>query len=365
MNKPRVAVLFGGKSAEHEVSLQSAKNVISMIDRDKYDVIAIGIDKEGRWFLGDEAKLLIDDQNPELVKLNRASHDLVVHPGNPDAPLVPTDGSLAGRIDVAFPVLHGPYGEDGAVQGLLKLAGIPFVGAGVLGSAAGMDKDVMKRLLRDAGIPNSDFVTLRAHERDTVVYADVLERLGAPMFVKPANLGSSVGVHKVRTASEFERALDDAFSWDSKVVVEQMIVGREVECSILGNEFPKASVVGEIVTQGAHDFYSYDAKYIDEKGARLNIPADLDPAIAEKVRELSIRVYQVVECAGLARVDSFVTPGGEVFVNEINTLPGFTNISMYTKLWEASGVSQTELIDELLRLAIDRHRRESMLRTSR
>lgn len=365
MKKLRVAVLFGGRSAEHEVSLRSARNVINMIDRDRYDVVAIGIDKEGRWFLGDEAKLLIDEQDPTLVKLNRASTDLVVQPGNAEAPLVPSDGTLGGSIDVVFPVLHGPYGEDGAVQGLLKLAGLPFVGAGVLGSAAGMDKDVMKRLLRDAGIPNADFVTIRAHERASVRYADVEAKLGTPMFVKPANLGSSVGVHKVRNAAEFDAALDDALSWDSKVVVEEMIVGREVECSILGNDDPRASVVGEIVTQGGHDFYSYDAKYIDEKGAQLNIPADLDPTVAERVRAISIEVYRVLECAGLARVDSFVTPDGEICVNEINTLPGFTNISMYTKLWEASGVSQTELIDELLRLALERHARESALRTSR
>lgn len=363
--KKRVAVLFGGRSAEHEVSLQSAKNVIGMIDRDEWDVVAIGIDKEGRWFLGDEARLLIDEQNPALVKLNRASTDLVVQPGNADAPLVPLGGDLGGRIDVVFPVLHGPYGEDGSVQGMLELAGLPYVGAGVLGSAAGMDKDVMKRLLRDAGIPNADFVTIRVHQRGDVDFDGIAAKLGNPVFVKPANLGSSVGVHKVRTAAEFEAALDDAFSWDRKVVVEEAIVGREVECSILGNDAPRASVVGEIVTQGDHDFYSYDAKYIDEKGAQLNIPADLDPEIAERVRAVSVRVFQILECSGLARVDSFVTAAGEIFVNEINTLPGFTNISMYTKLWEATGLSQTALIDELLRLAIERHAGHASLRTSR
>jgi D-alanine-D-alanine ligase len=357
MKKPRVAVLFGGKSAEHEVSLQSAKNVINMVDRDKYDVVAIGIDKDGRWFLGDEARLLIDEQDPKLVKLNRASdEDLVVQPGRAE---------LGVPIDVVFPVLHGPYGEDGAVQGLLKLAGIPHVGAGVLGSAAGMDKDIMKRLLRDAGIANADFVTVRARDRQTVDYAAVEAQLGTPMFVKPANLGSSVGVHKVRNEQEFFAALDDALSWDRKVVVEEMIVGREVECSILGNDQPRASVIGEIVTQGEHDFYSYDAKYIDESGAALNIPADLNPELAERVRQVSLEVFSLLECAGLARVDSFVTTDGDIYVNEINTLPGFTNISMYTKLWEASGLSQTDLIDELIRLAIERHEQEAGLRTSR
>ena len=364
--KKLVAVLFGGKSAEHEVSLQSAKNVIQMIDRDKYDVVAIGIDKEGRWFLGDEARLLINEQDPALVKLNRAGADLIVQPGHPEAALAPIDGvGLSRPIDVVFPVLHGPYGEDGAVQGMLKLAGIPHVGAGVLGAAVGMDKDVMKRLLRDAGIPNSRFRTIRAHERVEVSFDDLAGELGTPMFIKPANLGSSVGIHKVRTAAEFEAGLDDAFSWDRKVVIEEMIEGREVECSVLGNDHPKASAIGEVVTQGDHDFYSYDAKYIDEKGAALNIPADLEPDVADRVRETSIHVYKVLECAGLARVDSFVTPDGDIFVNEINTLPGFTNISMYTKLWEASGLAQTDLIDELLRLAIERHAAETKLRTSR
>lgn len=362
--KKRVAVLFGGKSAEHEVSLQSARNVIQMIDPAKYEVVPIGIDKEGRWFLGEQAHLLIDEANPARVALQRAATDLVVQPGHADAPLASPGGEL-GRIDVVFPVLHGPYGEDGAVQGLLKLAGVPFVGAGVLGSAVGMDKDVMKRLLRDAGIPNARFVTLRAADRANASFEQIVTTLGTPVFVKPANLGSSVGVHKVLSAAEFEAALDDAFSWDTKVVVEEAIVGREVECSILGNDSPRASVVGEIETRHGHDFYDYDAKYIDPHGAALRIPADLDPAVSDRVRELSVRVFTVLECAGLARVDSFVTPSGDVIVNEINTLPGFTNISMYTKLWEASGITQRDLIDELLRLAIERHEREAKLRTSR
>ncbi len=362
--KLRVGVLFGGKSAEHEVSLRSAQNVIRAIDHDKYEVVPIGIDKDGRWFLGDEAKLLIEDDNPDLPKLNRSVHTMVVRPGHPDAAMVFANSS-AGPIDVAFPVLHGPYGEDGAVQGMLRLAGIPCVGAGVLGSAVGMDKDVMKRLLRDADIPIAPFVTIRANGRDAVDFPFCERMLGNPMFVKPANLGSSVGVHKVRTAQEFTAALKDALSWDRKVIVEQNVVGREVECSVLGNDEPRASVIGEIVTEGGHDFYSYDAKYIDEKGAKLHIPADLPDEVSERLRELSIRTFEVLECSGLARVDSFVTEDGEIFVNEINTLPGFTNISMYTKLWEATGLSQTDLIDELIRLAIERHTAASELRTSR
>lgn len=362
MRKLRVGVLFGGKSAEHEISLQSARNVMRAIDRTKYDVVPIAIGKEGRWFLGDEAKLLAGGEDAESV--GSASDALVIRPGDPAAPLALADVT-DGPLDVVFPVLHGPYGEDGAVQGLLELAGIPFVGAGVLGSAVGMDKDVMKRLLRDADIPIAPFVTIRTNGRNAVDFQTCERILGTPMFVKPANLGSSVGVHKVRTAQEFAEALQDAFAWDRKVVVEQNVTGREVECSVLGNDEPRASVVGEIVTQGAHDFYSYDAKYLDESGAKLHIPADLPEDVAERVRALSLRTFEVLECAGLARVDSFVTADGEIFVNEINTLPGFTNISMYTKLWEASGLTQTELIDELLALAIERHRAEGELKTSR
>lgn len=365
MSKLRVAVLFGGKSAEHEVSLQSARNVMTMIDRDRYEVVPIGIDKEGRWFLGDEAKLLVDEADPSHVKLNRCGEDLVVQPGHPEAPLAMSGGGFGGPIDVAFPVLHGPYGEDGAVQGLLKLAGIPFVGAGVLGSAVGMDKDVMKRLLSEAQIPIAPWLTIRAHDNEAIDFATVQRMIGSTVFVKPANLGSSVGVHRVTDGEEFVDALEDAFEWDEKVIVEQGIDGREVECSVLGNEAPRASVVGEIVTGGGHDFYSYDAKYIDESGAALHIPAELDEAVAARIRQMAIRTFEALECAGLARVDCFVTGSGEIFVNEINTLPGFTNISMYTKLWEASGLSQTELIDELIRLAIERHERQAGLRTSR
>jgi len=364
MRKFRVGVLFGGKSAEHEVSLQSARNVIDAIDRERYEVVPIGIDRDGRWFVGDEAHLLVDADDPAHVHLERPEEDLAVVPGNSEHALV-APGAAEASIDVAFPVLHGPYGEDGAVQGLLELAGIPFVGAGVLGSAVGMDKDVMKRLLRDAGVPIGEFVSFRRHERDAWSFDDVAAALGTPVYVKPANLGSSVGVHRVTERDAWDGALDDAFCYDNKVVVEANISGREVECSVLGNEHPEASVVGEILTGGDHDFYSYDAKYIDEKGAALQIPADLPHDVADLVRSLAIRTFQVLECEGLARVDSFVAEDGSVFVNEINTLPGFTNISMYTKLWEASGLTQTQLIDRLIQLAFARHERDAALKTTR
>lgn len=340
--KTRVAVLYGGKSAEHEISQLSAANVIGMLNPELFEVVPIEIDKTGRWtFEG------------ALIHLT---------PGAA-RPLSTADGALA--VDVVFPVLHGPYGEDGSVQGVLEVLGLPYVGAGVLGAAVGMDKEVMKRLLTQANIANAPSVTVRRHQREQHSWDAVREVLGSPVFVKPANLGSSVGVHKVRTAAEFDAALDDALSWDSKVIVEAMIDGREVECAVLGNEAPRASIIGEIVTQSGHDFYSYDAKYIDESGAQLNIPAVMDDTIAQRVREVSVRVYEVLECAGLARVDSFLTPDGDIFVNEINTLPGFTNISMYPKLWEATGVPQDELVAQLIQHALDRHAQQAAMRTSR
>ncbi len=359
--KIKVGILFGGRSAEHEVSLQSAKNVAEAIDRDKYDVALIGIDKSGRWLLPDQSQYLLNASDPKLISLNRQ--------GQEDVALVPqSGGSLSdlnsggthSSIGVVFPILHGPFGEDGTVQGLLKLADVPFVGAGVLGSSVGMDKDVMKRLLRDAGLPIGKFIVLR--RTDLADFAAISDEIGLPCFVKPANLGSSVGVHKVTDQASFDAACADAFTYDSKVLVEEFIDGRELECAVLGNLAPKASVVGEIVP--THEFYSYDAKYIDEQGAALEIPANIPESVSEHIRELSVRTFQVLECEGLGRVDCFLTPDGEVIVNEINTIPGFTKISMYPRLWEASGISYSDLINRLIELAIERFEREQKLKTS-
>ena len=341
----KVAILFGGKSAEHEVSLQSAKNVYEAIDKDKYDVELVRIEKDGRW----------------------------------EKPIIDFTSNPAVRVaDVVFPVLHGPFGEDGTVQGLLKLAGIPFVGASVLGSAIGMDKDVTKRLLRDAGIPIAKFVVLRHGE--SAFYAEIVGELGTPFFIKPANLGSSVGVHKVQNAEELKRALQDAFSYDTKVLAEEFIPGREIECAVLGNEDPKASVPGEIIPK--HEFYSYEAKYIDEQGAVLEIPAKLTADVAKNVQDLAVKSFKVLCCEGMARADFFLNPDGKLFLNEINTIPGFTKISMYPKLWEAgpvrglegtqcasasngaSGISYSELIDRLIELALERFEKEKKLKTS-
>ncbi len=364
--KTRVGVLFGGKSAEHEVSLQSAKNVVEAIDREKYEVVLIGIDKQGQWFLSDAEQLLLEADPGALPALTRgrAEDGVALVPKDAGAGHLVrmADQGALEPVDLIFPVLHGPLGEDGTVQGLLKLADVPFVGASVLGSAVAMDKDVMKRLFRDGGIPTPDFIAVERLQATDLDFGQVEKRLGLPMFVKPANLGSSVGISKVGTEAEYEAALDVAFLYDTKVVVEAFIEGREIEVSVLGNEDPIASVPGEIVPQ--HEFYSYEAKYLDENGALLQIPAELPDDVVRKVQDLAVRAYQVLCCEGMARVDMFLRGEDEVVLNEINTIPGFTRISMYPKLWAASGISYTELIDRLIQLALERHKEESGLRTS-
>jgi D-alanine-D-alanine ligase len=358
--KLRVALVYGGKSAEHEISLISARNIFQAMDKKKYDVLAIAVDKQGRWSVDEGARLLRDAQfsrvEPSAIKRN-----IAVLPGESSAPTVrPSDKTVSG-IDVAFPVLHGPFGEDGTIQGLLKLAGVPFVGAGVLGSAVGMDKDVMKRLLRDARIPIADFLVFERRDRSAIRFGKVAKALGLPLFVKPANLGSSVGISKVTGKSEFAGAIRRAFRYDNKIIIEEGIRGREIECSVLGNEKPIASLPGEIVVQ--HDFYSYDAKYLDDKGARLEIPARLPKPIVGRIQKTAVQAYRVLCCEGMARVDFFLRPNGAVLVNEINTIPGFTKISMYPKMWQASGLSYTRLIDRLIALALERARKEKKLST--
>lgn len=361
--KIRVGVLFGGQSAEHEVSLQSARNVVQAIDSKKYEVTLIGIDKGGQWYLNDASQFLLHADNPRLIKLNSSSQDVALIPGKKATQLI----TLANHqpqepLDVIFPVLHGPFGEDGTVQGLLKLAGIPFVGASVLGSAIGMDKDIMKRLLREAGIPTARFLTIDRSWLDNLDFDEIKAQLGCPLFVKPANLGSSVGVSKVKDRNQFEAAVRDAFHYDHKILIEEYIAGREIECSVLGNETPIASVPGEVMPQ--YDFYSYEAKYIDENGAILEIPARLPPDLIAQIQSLAIKTFKVLCCEGMARVDFFLRDNRDVIVNELNTIPGFTNISMYPKLWEVSGLSQTELIDRLIQLALERFDREKRLHTS-
>lgn len=361
VQKLRVGILFGGKSTEHEVSLQSAKSIVEAIDKEKYDVVLIGIDKTGRWMLQDKAQYLLNADNPKLIALNKQNQkEVVLTSSGTSSSLVSLGDRSQTLVDVVFPVLHGPMGEDGTVQGLLKLMNIPFVGASVLGSAIGMDKDVMKRLLRDAGVPIAKFITVRRNQ--ALSYDEIISRLGTPVFVKPANAGSSVGVSKVRNKVEFEKAIDGAFQFDSKVLIEESIIGREIECSVLGNENSIASVPGEVIP--THEFYSYEAKYIDENGAKLKIPAEISNSVVKRVQEIAIRAFKILECEGMARVDCFVKEDGGVLVNEINTIPGFTKISMYPKLWEASGISYPELIDRLIQLALERHMNEKNIFSS-
>jgi D-alanine-D-alanine ligase len=365
MSKLTIALLFGGKSGEHEVSLRSAASILKALDREKYNVIPIGITKEGQWrsdpkFLEAAFPEILQSGSPVLLLPEPAENHFLMQ-------VCSDSKSIASqaKIDVVFPALHGTYGEDGTIQGLLDMANLPYVGAGVLGSSVGMDKDVMKRLLQHAGLPVGDFlVVLDQQWKNQAKRAlEAIEaRLGYPCFVKPANLGSSVGISKVRARSELSPAMDLAAQYDRKIVVEKGLNVREIECSVLGNDEPRASLPGEIVP--SHEFYDYEAKYIDES-SRLLIPAPLDDAQIRTVQELAIKTFLVTECSGLARVDLFLEKETQrILVNEINTLPGFTSISMYPKLWEASGLSYPELIDKLIQLAIEKHRSRQAKKTS-
>lgn len=350
-----MGVIFGGRSGEHEVSLASARSVVDAMDRERYEVVPIGITKQGRWIVpedpdqafregldgipGRPAAILPDPAHRGLMMLDQAGQDAIV------------------RLDVVFPVLHGPMGEDGTVQGLLELAQIPYVGAGVLGSAAGMDKVVMKILFRAVGLPGPDFTLVTRSEwemRPDEVRGDIESQFSYPIFVKPANLGSSVGISKVHCTEELAPALDMAAKYDRRIIIEEGVAdAREIEVSVLGNDFPQASVPGEVIP--SREFYDYEAKYIDE-GSRLLIPAPLVEDAAEEIREMAIQAYQAVDCAGMARVDFFYRESDHrILVNEINSLPGFTKISMYPKLWAATDLPFSELIDRLIQLALERH----------
>jgi D-alanine-D-alanine ligase len=386
-HKLRVGVLFGGRSSEHEVSLRSALTVMSAMDPARYEVVPIGIGRDGRWYLRADALRMLSEAAPRLEALSGGGVEvsLLPHPANrslvkaaqngrrgkasaahgTSAPARGARRALPGPLDVVFSVLHGTYGEDGTVQGLLELAGIPYVGAGVLGSAIGMDKDVQKRLLREAGIPVVRYAALeRARWRDEPAAAAHLARaLGYPVFVKPNALGSSVGISKVKQKGALAAALEDAFRYDRKVLIEAACEGRELECAVLGNERPEASIPGEIVIKGRHEFYSYESKYVDPEGAEVKIPAALTPAQSEHLRELAVGAFRALGLRGMARVDFLARPAlSEIFVNEVNTIPGFTSISMYPKLWEASGLPLARLIDRLVELALEEHRERAELK---
>ncbi|RXY99828.1 D-alanine--D-alanine ligase [Fictibacillus sp. S7] len=362
MEKKKVGLIFGGKSAEHEVSLQSVKNVLEAIDQDQYEVTLIGIDKEGRWHLNNASQFLLNADDAKLIELNKTNHGIAVVPGESENQLISlnTTKSLS-QLDVVFPILHGTLGEDGSIQGMLRMANIPFVGSNILGSAVCMDKDIAKRLLKDAGLKVAKSHTYTRATKNKISFDAVVEDLGLPLFIKPSNQGSSVGVSKVQSQEEFTRAVEEAFQFDHKILIEEGINGREIECSVLGNEEPLASVPGEIVSNG--EFYSYEAKYIDENGAVLEIPAKLSEPLTAKIQETAIQAFQALNCEGFARVDFFVNEQ-DIIINEVNTIPGFTKISMYPKLWEISGIPYSQLIDKLIALAIERHERDALLRNS-
>ncbi|MBI4599301.1 D-alanine--D-alanine ligase [Candidatus Uhrbacteria bacterium] len=360
-SKMWVGIIFGGGSAEHEISLLSALNIINALDREKYEPVLIGIDTKGEWFLLERDAILNEDDPKRIALDTTRGRRIVFAPGSNGIVTFCDTCEQEPLIDVAFPILHGPFGEDGTVQGLLKLAGIPFVGAGVLGSSVGMDKDVMKRLLRDANIPIGKFVTVR--EDAIPSFEEIALQLGSPLFVKPANLGSSIGIGKGNDNESFQRAVKDALQYDSKILIEEYVKGREIECAVLDGDPPLASIPGEIIP--SHEFYSYEAKYLDEHGATTVTCADLPVDVVIRVQELAVRVFQTLCCEGFARVDFFVKENGDIVVNEINTIPGFTQISMYPKMMEATGISCPELIDRLIQLAIKRFEKEQKLKNSR
>jgi D-alanine-D-alanine ligase len=359
--KIRVGVLFGGRSGEHDVSLQSATSVIHALDPAKYEIVPIGISREGHWRVGSDARL------PLTEVLERGAP--VTPSADPTGPkLLPLPSSSAAAdplpsIDVVFPVLHGTFGEDGTVQGLLELADVPYVGAGVLASAAGMDKDLMKRLFRDAGLPVVPWELILRSDWEAhpgAICKRIEQGLRYPLFVKPVNMGSSVGISKVHTRRQLAAALNLAAQYDRKILVENGIDAREIECSVLGNDHPQASVPGEVVP--VNEFYDYEAKYLKD-GSALIIPAKLKARQTLQVKEVAIRAFQAVDGAGMGRVDFLLDrKTGKVHLNEINTIPGFTSISMYPKLWEASGIPYPRLLDRLVELALERHEEKARTR---
>lgn len=342
--RKKVAILYGGRSVEHAVSVNSARNIFEFIDQEHYEPLPIGLSETGQWFLtqgvskditqGKAIGLILDPKNPGLILLS--SGDRL-------------------KVDILFPVLHGTDGEDGSIQGLIKAVDLPMVGSGVLGSALAMNKIVAKRLLKDSGVPVSKFVSFSFKDKVKIRFESIVTKLGIPFMVKSASLGSSVGVTKVSKKSEFKKAIDDAFLYDNEVIIEEFITGREIECAILGNNPPQASNPGEIVINKNYDFYTFDAKYVDPKAVTIKVPASIDKDVIHTIRKLSVKAFQALRCEDFARVDLFLTKRGKIYVNEINTIPGFTNSSMFPMMWNERGLSFTDLITKLITLAFERY----------
>lgn len=359
--KTVVALIFGGKSAEHEVSIRSAKNVSDALDKDNFSPVLIGISKEGSWYRFADSSVFAQNTKITDSALPAQAEPVALISLQGKPVLYSLKDHSKTHLDIAFPILHGTMGEDGTIQGLFKMVQLPFVGCGVLSSAVGMDKEVMKRLFAEGQVNNARYMLLTPFKNTP--YADVVAKLGSPFFIKPANAGSSVGVHKIKSAADYDKNLKDAFQFDTKVLAEEFIQGREIECSVMGHSHaPLASLPGEIIPQ--HEFYSYEAKYVDDNGALLKIPAELPQEAIQKIQALAKKAYQVMSCDGLTRVDFFMKANGDLYVNEINTLPGFTKISMYPKMWEATGVSYKDLITKLIHFGLEKYQEEQKLKTS-
>ena len=355
-NRLHLALFFGGQSPEHEVSIRSARNIARAVNQKKYELHLIGVDKQGQWFLISEADFFADDLN---ISNGR---QLALIPGHSKRAIVLLADMSPLVLDVIFPIIHGPNGEDGTMQGIFRQLGIPFVGPDVTASAAAMDKDVCKRLLAEAGQLVADSLVFMKQDQTIIDYATVSSRLGKPVFIKPANMGSSVGVSRADTTEAFEAAIREAFRYDKKIIIEEMIEGREVECAIMGNEVVEASGIGEVVKN--ETFYDYESKYLNDTGADVVIPAKIDSKTTKKLRDVARQAYQIIGCEGMARVDMFLTDDDRIYINELNTLPGFTSISMYPKLWETAGISYSGLIDRLVALALDKGQKEAALEKS-
>lgn len=362
MAKKVVGIFFGGRSAEHEISLLSATSIMEAIPKAKYSVVAVGVKKDGSFVFYPDGKGILHGNDASRVRLAPRGIPVTFQFGKRPGLVSVVGKRFLKRLDVAFPVLHGTYGEDGTIQGLLEMADLPYVGPGVLGSAIGMDKDVTKRLWRDAGLPIADFLVARSSQKNSA-YAQIVKKLGTPFFVKPAVAGSSVGVHKITSSGQCSKAMRDAFSYCDKILIERMVKGKEIECSVLGGEHAEVSLPGAVIP--THSFYSYEAKYLDPNGAQFEIPARMSKATVRLVQDVVRKAYLALGLEGMARVDGFLDVRGKFTLNEVNTIPGFTKISMYPKLWEVSGLSFPDLIDRLLQQAIKRHTREQNLKTVR
>ncbi len=348
--KKKVAILYGGRSVEHAVSVNSARNIFEYLSKSLFVPIPIGISKTGEWFLTEGVSKDIEKGKPL---------GLVLRPANPALILLKTNKKI--KVDIMFPVLHGTDGEDGSIQGLIKAMDIPMVGTGVLGSSLSMNKIVAKRLLREAGLPVTDFLTFGFAEKDKISFSSISKKLGLPFMIKSASLGSSVGVTKVKSRKDFQNAVDEAFKYDDEMLAEEYISGREIECAILGNYPAEASYPGEIVISKKYDFYTFDAKYVDPDAVRIDVPAKLPKGIAEKIRKVSTKAYEALHCEDFSRIDLFLDKKGNIFINEINTIPGFTNSSMYPMMWKERGLSFSDLITRLLNLAQERYDRSKRI----